>query len=166
MQCMLLRSRQDIRQNTFLYSALQDDAELLLASRNKDVILNTFSEILGSSLTYPAYRPPHFNMMFKSITRLLFLSAISQATAQHISITHHHERTTCTVFPGKDNATDDVPTILKAFDQCGHGGNIIFPQNETYHINSRLNPRVNDVNIDWQGQWVVSPLFGLALASH
>ena len=51
MQCMLLRSRQDIRQNTFLYPALQDDAELLLASRNKDVILNTSSEILGSSLT-------------------------------------------------------------------------------------------------------------------
>jgi len=96
-----------------------------------------------------------------SIVRLLSLSVISRAIAQHISLADNNERTTCTVLPGKDNTTDDVPTILKAFDKCGHGGNIIFPRNETYHINSRLNPHVNDVNIDWQGQWVVSSLYNL-----
>jgi galacturan 1,4-alpha-galacturonidase len=94
-------------------------------------------------------------MITHSISRLLSLSIISQAIAQHVSITDDNGRTTCTVFPGRDNTTDDVPTILKAFDQCGHGGNIVFPRNETYHINSRLNPQVNDVDIDWQGQWVV-----------
>jgi galacturan 1,4-alpha-galacturonidase len=98
-----------------------------------------------------------------SIFRLLYLSIISQAAAHHISVAEQNGRTTCTVFPGRDNATDDVPTILKAFDQCGHGGNIVFPQNETYHINSRLNPQVNDVNIDWQGKWVVSPASNFSL---
>lgn len=94
-----------------------------------------------------------------SILRLLSLSIISKSIAQHVSVADKNGRTTCTVLPGKDNTTDDVPTILKAFDQCGHGGDIVFPRNETYHINSRLNPHVNDVNIDWQGQWVVSLLF-------
>jgi galacturan 1,4-alpha-galacturonidase len=93
-----------------------------------------------------------------SIVLLLCLSVISGVIGQHMSIANYNGRTACTVFPGGDNTTDDVPTILKAFDQCGHGGNIVFPRNETYHINSRLNPRVNDVTIDWQGQWVVSPL--------
>ena len=93
------------------------------------------------------------------LARLLCLSAISSVVrAQHISLSEHDKRTTCTVFAGRDNSTDDVPTIIKAFDECGNGGNIVFPQNETYHINSRLNPEANDVNIDWHGQWVVGPL--------
>jgi hypothetical protein len=45
--------------------------------------------------------------------------------------------------------------ILQAFEDCGHGGDVIFPAGNTYHINSRLNPVVNDVAIDWQGEWLV-----------
>jgi galacturan 1,4-alpha-galacturonidase len=93
-----------------------------------------------------------------SIARLLPLSIVSQALAQHISSSDSHGRPSCIVHPGKTNATDDVPVILEAFEKCGHGGNIIFPANETYHINSRLNPVVNDVSIDWRGEWVVSIL--------
>jgi galacturan 1,4-alpha-galacturonidase len=93
-----------------------------------------------------------------SITRLLSLSIISQALAQRVSFTDSRERPSCTVHPGRTNATDDVPAILEAFEKCGHGGDIIFPANETYHINSRLNPVVNDVNIDWRGEWLVSLL--------
>ena len=59
------------------------------------------------------------------------------------------------MYPGKTNATDDVPTIRKAFSDCGHGGNVVFPAGETYHINSKLNPVVNDVIIDWHGEWLV-----------
>jgi hypothetical protein len=88
--------------------------------------------------------------------RLLALSAVSQAVAQHIWSSHFRGRPTCTVYPGKSNATDDVPTILTAFERCGRGGDIIFPANETYHINSRLNPVVDDVHIDWHGEWEVS----------
>jgi len=81
---------------------------------------------------------------------------VSQALTQNVSYSSSHGRPTCTVHPGKTNTTDDVPAILKAFDKCGHGGNIVFPANETYHINSRLNPVANDVNIDWKGEWLVS----------
>jgi galacturan 1,4-alpha-galacturonidase len=91
-----------------------------------------------------------------SLTGLLALSIVSQALAQHVSYSSSHGRPTCTVHPGKTNTTDDVPAILEAFDKCGNGGNIVFPANETYHINSRLNPVVNDVNIDWKGEWLVS----------
>lgn len=93
-----------------------------------------------------------------SIARLLPLSIISQALAQHVSFSGRHGRPSCTVHPGTKNTTDDVPAILEAFQRCGQGGDIIFPANETYHINSRLNPVVNDVSIDWRGEWVVSLL--------
>lgn len=93
-----------------------------------------------------------------SIAKLLPLSIISQALAQRVSFSDSHGRPSCTVHPGKTNATDDVPAILEAFEKCGHGGDIHFPANETYHINSRLNPVVNDVSIEWRGEWVVSSL--------
>lgn len=78
------------------------------------------------------------------------------AAAQSISRSTQDGRSTCTVFAGQSNATDDVPTILQAFEECGHGGNIIFPKDQVYHINSKLNPVVNDVSIDWHGQWLFS----------
>src|ERR1700712_1472314 len=89
---------------------------------------------------------------------LLPFSIVSQALAQHVSFSNSHGRPTCTVQSGKTNTTDDVPAILEAFEKCGHGGDIVFQANETYHINSRLNPVVNDVNIDWRGEWLVSLL--------
>ena len=49
-----------------------------------------------------------------------------------------------------------MPTIMKAFKTCGHGGNVVFPKDQTYHINSKLNPVFNDVTIDWKGEWLVS----------
>lgn len=91
-----------------------------------------------------------------TIAKLLSLSIISQALAQHVSFSDSHGRPSCTVHAGKSNITDDVPAILEAFEKCGHGGDIIFPANETYHINSRLNPIVDDVSIDWRGEWLVS----------
>lgn len=97
-------------------------------------------------------------MSHRSITRLLSLAVISQTIAQHISFSDVHGRPTCIVHPGKNNSTDDVPAILEAFERCGHGGDIVFPANETYHINSRLNPVVNDVSIDWKGEWLVGLL--------
>ncbi|KAK5726726.1 hypothetical protein LTR15_002614 [Elasticomyces elasticus] len=86
----------------------------------------------------------------------VLLPTLSLATAQRISHSTRNGRPTCTVYAGKSNATDDVPTINKAFSACGHGGNIVFPEGQTYHINSRLNPVVNDVTIDWRGEWLFS----------
>ena len=64
-------------------------------------------------------------------------------------------RPQCTVL-ANGGTTDDVPNILKAFSKCGHGGEIIFPNGQNYYIASKLNPIVNDVDINWGGIWTVS----------
>jgi hypothetical protein len=111
-------------------------------------------ELMGYGVLMSATSP--FNMVHFSTLGLLSFLVISPAFAQHVSLHHTYGRPTCTVHSAKDIATDDVPAITEAFEQCGYGGNILFPANETFHINSRLNPVVNDVNIDWKGEWLVS----------
>ncbi|KAK4610468.1 Putative galacturan 1,4-alpha-galacturonidase C [Fulvia fulva] len=91
-----------------------------------------------------------------STLALLVQSLFTLVRAQSISHSTQDGRPICTVTPRSSNTTDDVPTILKAFDTCGHGGTIIFPAGNTYHINSKLNPVVNDVEIDWHGEWLFS----------
>jgi galacturan 1,4-alpha-galacturonidase len=81
---------------------------------------------------------------------------IALASSQSVSHSSRNGRPMCTVHPGKHNTMDDVPTILQAFKDCGNGGDVLFPAGNTYHINSRLNPVVHDVTIDWQGEWLVS----------
>ncbi|RMZ10849.1 hypothetical protein D0860_03668 [Hortaea werneckii] len=90
------------------------------------------------------------------VTIALSLTALTGVNGQRISHSRREGRPTCTVFAGSSNATDDVTTILRAFKDCGDGGNVVFPEGEQYHINSKLNPVVNDVNIEWRGEWVVS----------
>jgi galacturan 1,4-alpha-galacturonidase len=63
----------------------------------------------------------------------------------------------CTV-KANGHQKDDVPNILEAFHRCGNGGRIVFPEDETYWIGTRLNPIVNDVSIEWRGKWTVSTL--------
>lgn len=105
------------------------------------------------------------NLPMASLTRssltFLVLSLLTFASAQSISHGNKDGRPVCTVHAGKQNTTDDVPNILKAFEHCGNGGNIVFPAGQTYHINSKLNPVVNDVTIDWQGEWLVR--YGIVL---
>ncbi|KAK3318466.1 glycoside hydrolase family 28 protein [Apodospora peruviana] len=54
--------------------------------------------------------------------------------------------------PGKN----DVPQILAAFDECNHGGTVVFPQGETFDIGTKLNPVLYDVDIEWRGVWQFS----------
>jgi hypothetical protein len=61
----------------------------------------------------------------------------------------------CTV-KANGHQRDDVPNILKAFHECGNGGTIVFPEDQSYWIASCLNPVVNDVVIEWHGKWTVS----------
>ncbi|KAI5243005.1 pectin lyase-like protein [Aureobasidium subglaciale] len=68
----------------------------------------------------------------------------------------HGNRPQCTVL-ANGGTTNDVPNILKAFSKCGNGGDITFPEGQNYYIASKLNPMVNDVNINWQGIWTFSP---------
>jgi hypothetical protein len=53
------------------------------------------------------------------------------------------------------NMVDDTPNILRAFQECNDGGKIIFPEGQHYWIATRMNPRVNNIKIEWRGQWTV-----------
>lgn len=87
---------------------------------------------------------------------LLLASALaSLASAGGVSQSTVNGRRQCTV-TANGGTKDDVPNILKAFRQCGNGGNIVFPENQNYWIAQKLNPVVNDVRIDWKGIWTVS----------
>ncbi|GFG21700.1 putative galacturan 1,4-alpha-galacturonidase C [Aspergillus udagawae] len=61
----------------------------------------------------------------------------------------------CTV-KANGKQTDDVPNLLKAFKECGNGGTIIFPGDQSYWIGTRLNRVLNDVTIQWRGKWTFS----------
>lgn len=63
----------------------------------------------------------------------------------------------CTV-KANGGQQDDVPNLLEAFEQCGNGGTIIFPEDQTYWIATRLHPTLNDVAIEWRGKWTVKSL--------
>jgi galacturan 1,4-alpha-galacturonidase len=67
---------------------------------------------------------------------------------------------TCTVRP-LGHKRDDTPQILKAFQQCNHGGTVVFPEGDNYWIGTRLNPVIYDVTVDWKGVWTV-----WAITSH
>ncbi len=61
----------------------------------------------------------------------------------------------CTVTP-LGGRKDDVPQILQGFEDCNHGGTVVFPEGSKYHIATRLNPLLYDVAIEWRGTWVFS----------
>ncbi|KAG8627674.1 hypothetical protein KVT40_003547 [Elsinoe batatas] len=92
---------------------------------------------------------------------LLLLSTLTAALASPyghggVKVDKHGHRKRCTVYAHGGNVSD-VDNIVKAFDTCGHGGNIVFPEDQNYFIASKLNPVVNDVQIDWRGIWTFSP---------
>lgn len=61
----------------------------------------------------------------------------------------------CTLTP-LGGGQDDVPQILGAFEECNHGGTVVFPEGATFHVATRLNPVLYDVTIDWRGTWLFS----------
>jgi hypothetical protein len=57
----------------------------------------------------------------------------------------------CTV-SASQSGQDDAPAILKAFRDCGHGGNIVLPD-KLYHINSIMNTTgLKDVTVELRGR--------------
>ncbi|KIN00399.1 glycoside hydrolase family 28 protein [Oidiodendron maius Zn] len=62
---------------------------------------------------------------------------------------------TCTVRP-LGHQRDDTPQILRAFQQCNHGGTVVFPEGDNYWIGTKLNPIIYDVTVDWKGVWTLS----------
>lgn len=90
-------------------------------------------------------------MQLLSISLAFCTGLLSTANAA----VHKTGSNVCTV-KANGHQKDDVPNILKAFHECGHGGTIVFPKDQSYWIASRLNPVVNDVVIEWHGKWTVS----------
>ncbi|KAF2703560.1 glycoside hydrolase family 28 protein [Pleomassaria siparia CBS 279.74] len=78
-----------------------------------------------------------------------------QAHMRNAGISFYMGRKACIV-SANGNKIDDVPNIQHAFTECGTGGTIVFPKDQNYWIATRLNPIVQDVEIDWQGQWTFS----------
>ena len=64
-------------------------------------------------------------------------------------------RNVCVVDPTPSNATDVAPAIIKAFEECGRHGRVVFkPAN--YYVNSVMDVQgLEDVEIDIQGTLVV-----------
>jgi len=73
---------------------------------------------------------------------------------------------TCIVEPCRDGS-DDAPAVIKAFQECGQNGRIVF-LNETYHINSIMNTTgLDNCEIDLRGTMLVSLLWNfLDLANN
>ncbi|KAJ5642934.1 uncharacterized protein N7484_005441 [Penicillium longicatenatum] len=61
----------------------------------------------------------------------------------------------CTV-KARGHQKDDVENILQAFKKCDNGGTVVFPEDQSYWIATRLNPVLNDVKIEWRGKWTIT----------
>ncbi|KAG9646855.1 pectin lyase-like protein, partial [Aureobasidium melanogenum] len=88
-------------------------------------------------------------------TVLTFIFPLASASGG-VRYSQHGTRPQCTVL-ANGGTTNDVPNIIQAFNKCGNGGDIVFPEGQNYYIASKLNPVVNDVNINWGGIWTFSP---------
>lgn len=93
--------------------------------------------------------PTTFNLLF-----ILLFGFINVTKAAGVAVTDVLGRPQCTVF-AKGDQVSDVDNILEAFNICGTSGTIIFPEDENYWIDRKLNPLVRDVNIQWRGEWTV-----------
>lgn len=63
---------------------------------------------------------------------------------------------TCYVYPDSiaTPGVDDAPTILSAFDMCGHQGDIVLTAN-TFHVESVMNTtNLQDCNVHLYGEMV------------
>ncbi|KAL4984877.1 pectin lyase fold/virulence factor [Aspergillus falconensis] len=89
------------------------------------------------------------------LSRIFLKFQLAPIATASLEVLSSHGHKTCIVHP-LGSHQNDVPNILTAFERCGHGGKIIFPENETYWIAERLNPRVRDVTVDWRAKWLFS----------
>ncbi|CAJ2502305.1 Uu.00g096990.m01.CDS01 [Anthostomella pinea] len=94
--------------------------------------------------------------MFLSYFLVLSVHLLAPSLAGSVTQSLLDGRKQCTV-QASGGEEDDVPSILQAFDDCGSGGDVIFPEDQNYYIATRLNPVVDDVRISWRGQWTFSP---------
>ncbi|KAI2819160.1 CAZyme family GH28 [Aspergillus niger] len=90
-------------------------------------------------------------MQLRASVLLSFLGLASVGHAGNVENNHN----VCTV-RANGGHQDDVPNIMAAFKECGNGGTIIFPEDQSYWIATRLHPTLKDVAIEWRGKWTFS----------
>jgi len=91
-------------------------------------------------------------MLLSSAISLLFAAgALAQGG---VSVTNNGTSSICTVI-ARGDSLDDVPNILSAFSECGTNAKVVFPEDQTCWIGTKLNPVLNNVEIEWRGTWLV-----------
>ena len=83
-----------------------------------------------------------------------FVAARGDAGCDVVPVAPHNNGKSCIVL-ALGNQTDDTPQILQAFEECNHGGTVVFPKDQNYWIATKLNPIIYDVTIKWEGVWTV-----------
>ena len=71
-----------------------------------------------------------------------------------VTVSDDGERRVCTVLAQGDEL-NDVPNIAKAFQECDHDATVVFPEDQTYWIEEKLHVTLQNVDIEWRGQWLV-----------
>lgn len=82
------------------------------------------------------------------------LYSVTSVLAGGVNVTVDGQIQTCTVYANGEQK-DDVPHIMQAFNTCGVNGIVIFPEDQTYWIATKLNPILSNVEIEWRGLWQV-----------
>lgn len=92
-------------------------------------------------------------MIFEYLILALSLPFATAKGGVKIAITETGRRE-CTVLALGDGQSD-TSNILKAFENCVKDATVIFPTDQTYWIGERLHVTLDNVDIKWQGQWLV-----------
>lgn len=93
-------------------------------------------------------------MFLLTVAIPLWLALASSSSA---SVIENFGGGICTVL-ANGHQRDDTPDIMDAFDRCGNGGIVVFPEDQNYWIATKLNPILNDAVIQWHGVWTVRML--------
>lgn len=95
-------------------------------------------------------------MYFSKVSRIALL-AFPLSIFSVVSAHGPPRLKTCVVEPACDGS-DDAPSVIQAFQECGKNGKVVF-LNETYYINSVMNTtNLENCEIDLRGTLLVSLL--------
>ncbi|KAI4595793.1 hypothetical protein KJ359_006430 [Pestalotiopsis sp. 9143b] len=83
---------------------------------------------------------------------LTFTSLPAFSIAGGVNVTTVNGQPHCEVTANGDEV-NDVPNILKAFEECGSYGTVTFPEDQEYWIAEKLNPVVKDIFSDNITYW-------------
>ena len=77
--------------------------------------------------------------MYLPLQFLLLSNVLGSLATGGVSYLNTKGRKTCTVTAQGDRK-DDTPNLMKAFEDCGTNGLVVFPEDQNYWIGTKLNP--------------------------